>query len=347
MASARTGDDFYRIPEAEQVRRLQDLGHSALAHWKLADAELTPAAYRENMTFRVDAGTEGRFALRIHQANYRTDANIRSELAFMQALGDGGVRTPAVVPAGDGSLFVHVSDGGVPEVRQCDLFEWIDGRPLREAGVVTTREPSELAAIYGEVGRQAAAIANVVEAWKRPPGFNRPSWDAEGIFGERGLIGDFRKLEGLRDDQRALLFDLAARLDADLAAFGKTPDRYGLCHGDFLPENIMVCEDGIRLIDFDDCGDSWRLFDFATAVFDLLGEPPYEACVDALVAGYRERRELPDAHLAMLPGFVLARALSYLGWSASRTHLEAATKIVPPILGAIEAFGPAYLARGR
>jgi Ser/Thr protein kinase RdoA (MazF antagonist) len=344
VASARNDGDFYGLPEPEQIARLQQLGRSALAHWKLGGAEIAPAAYRENMTFRVDAGARGRFALRIHQAHYRTDANIRSELAFMQALGKGGVRTPDVVPAKGGELFVLVSDGGVPEARQCDLFEWIDGRPLREAGVVSTLEPAQLAEIYGEVGRQAAAISHVAETWPRPPGFSRPAWDAEGIFGERALLGDFRKLPGLRDEQRTLLADLAARLDTDLAAFGKTPDRYGLCHGDFLPENIMVCADGIRLIDFDDCGESWHLFEFATAVFDLLGEPPYQACVDALVAGYREHRELPDAHLEMLPSFMIARALSYLGWSASRTHLKASAKIVPRLLAALEAFGPAYLA---
>lgn len=344
MTTARDGSDFYSLEEPEQIGRLQRLAGSALERWKLAGAEIGPVAYRENMTFRVDAGSRGRFALRVHQAEYRSDANIHSELAFMQALGAGGVLTPDVVPAADGSLFVRVEDDAVPEPRQCDLFEWIDGRPLRQAGLASTLKPAEQAAIYTEVGRQAAAIANVAEAWPRPGGFSRPSWDAEGIFGKRAHLGDFRLHEALRSDQRALLDELAGRLDSDLERFGKTPDRYGLCHGDFLPENIMVCDDGIRLIDFDDCGDSWHLFEFATAVFDRLGEPDYEPCLDALVAGYRELRPLPEEHLAMLPGFMLARALSYLGWSASRTHLDAAAQLTPRLIAALEGFAPAYLA---
>ncbi len=296
------------------------------------------------MTFRVDAGARGRFALRIHQARYRSDDEIRSELAFMDALRERGVLTPEVVPAADGAPFVVARNAAVPEPRQCDLFGWIDGRLLRSVGDTSPLDAEALASAYRNVGRQAAAIANAAEAWRRPPGFTRPVWDAEGIFGERAHLGDWRKLPGLTAAQRSLFDRLAERLHGDLDAFGRTPDRFGLCHGDFLPENLMVCDDGLRLIDFDDCGESWYLFDFATAVFDLLGEPPFDACLGAMVAGYREERALPEDHLARLPAFFLARALSYLGWSATRSHLRKAGEIAPRLLLALEGFAPAYLA---
>lgn len=344
MASKQPAGEFYERPETDQIRRLGELARASLARWGLVNVSIEPAAYRENMTFRVDSGQRGRFALRIHQAGYRSDANIMSELAFMQALGEQGVRTPEVVPATDGALFVVAEAAGVPEPRQCDLFEWIDGRPLRATGSDAGHDTRSLAATYREVGRQAAAIANAAESWPRPPGFSRPAWDAEGIFGESAHLGDFRRLDGVTTEQRALHVRLAERLAEELGRFGQTPDRFGLSHGDFLPENIMVCADGIRLIDFDDCGEGWYLFDFATAVFDLLGGPAFDPCVEAMTAGYRERRALPDEHLALLPMFLLARALSYLGWSASRSHLEKSRQIAPMLLAAIDAFGPAYLA---
>jgi Ser/Thr protein kinase RdoA (MazF antagonist) len=339
-----TPHGYYAQPEAEQVGALEALASEALARWGLANAKVTPAAYRENMTFRVDGGERGRFALRIHQASYRSDDQIRSELAFMEALRERGVATPEVVPARDGSPFVVAEHPAVPEPRQCDLFEWIDGRPLRATGDATPLDPDALAEAYTEVGRQAAAIANAAQDWKRPPGFTRPVWDAEGMFGRSAHLGDWRTLATLTPEQRALFDRLAERLAADLDDFGRAPDRFGLCHGDFLPENLMVCDGGLRLIDFDDCGEAWQLFDFATAVFDLLGEPAYDPCLDALVAGYREHRALPDDHLARLPTFLLARALSYLGWSATRSHLAKAAEIAPQLLAALEGFAPAYLA---
>lgn len=338
---------FYAQSEAEQIRGLEALAREALRRWQLEDATLVPVAYRENMTFRVEAGARGRFALRIHQAGYRSDAEIASELAFMDALRAGGVATPEVVPARDGALFVRARIVAVPEPRQCDLFEWIDGRPLRATGAGFALPGDELAQIYAELGRQAAAIADIAEAWQRPLGFTRPVWDAEGIFGATAHLGDWRRLAGLEPAQRTLLERLAGRLRADLAAFGRAPDRFGLCHGDFLPENLIVVDGGLRLIDFDDCGEGWFLLDFATALFDLLGEPPFDPCLGAMVAGYRERRALPDEHLARLPTFLLARALSYLGWSATRSHLRKAKEIAPRLLAALEAFAPAYLEEGE
>jgi len=344
MTTSSRADEFYALPEADQIRGLGALAGDALGRWGLARAKLAPAAYRENMTFRVDAGARGRFALRIHQASYRSDEEIRSELAFMSALRERGVATPEVVPARDGSVLVVAEHAAVPEPRRCDLFEWIDGRPLRSTDDAVPTADDALVAAYTEVGRQAAAIANAAEAWKRPPGFVRPVWDADGIFGTSAHLGDWRTLASLSPEQRDLFDRLAERLDDDLEAFGRTPDRFGLCHGDFLPENLMVCDGGLRLIDFDDCGESWQLFDFATAVFDLLGEPPFDACLGALVAGYREHRPLPEDHLARLPTFLLARALSYLGWSASRSHLDKAARIAPRLVLALDAFAPAYLA---
>jgi Ser/Thr protein kinase RdoA (MazF antagonist) len=255
----------------------------------------------------------------------------------------GGVLTPEVVPARDGAPFVVATSPAVPEPRQCDLFEWIEGRPLRAAGEAISLAPDELAGVYADVGRQAASIANIAEAWARPPGFTRPIWDAEGIFGATAQLGDWRKLARLTPEQRSLLERLAERLRADLAGFGRAPDRFGLCHGDFLPENLMLCDGGLRLLDFDDCGEGWYLLDFATALFDLLGEPPFDACLSAMVAGYRERRALPEEHMARLPAFLLARALSYVGWSATRSHLRKAQQIAPRLLAALEGFAPAYL----
>ncbi len=343
MRGGATSDAFYAGSEAEQIAGLARLAERALPRWPLGEAKVTPVAYRENMTFRVDGSDGARFALRIHQASYRTDAEIRSELAFMEALRARGVATPEVVPASDGSPFVVVESEGVPEPRQVDLFEWIDGRELRATAGAGPVDTEALASVYREVGRQAAAIANAAEDWERPPEFSRPAWDAEGIFGEDAHLGDFRTLAGTTPQQRTLLDRLAERLREDLEAFGRGPDRFRLSHGDFLAENIMVCDDGVRLIDFDDCGDGWVLFDFATALFDLLGTSAFEPCLAAMVEGFRERRSLPDEHLARVPAFLLARVLSYLGWSATRSHLEKAKQIAPMLLAAVEGFAPAYL----
>ncbi|MEK7248525.1 MAG: phosphotransferase [Chloroflexota bacterium] len=334
---------FYRAPPDEQIRRLADLAQAALPQWRLEGADVTPVAYRENMTFRVDAPRRGAFAFRVHQANYRTDAQIQSELDLMAYLNTAGILTPVVVPTTNGSLFTTVANAGVPEPRQCDLFEWIEGKPLRQTGEAFSTPLPELEQSYREVGRLAASIHNALERWDRPAGFERPPWDCEGLFGVNGHLGDFRRLTDVTEGQQRLLLDVAAKLAEVMTAFGQTPDRYGLSHGDFLAENIFVCDDGIRLLDFDDAGDSWYLFDLTTAVFDLLDSPAFEPCMAAIVSGYRELRPLPEEHLAMLPAFGLARVLSYLGWCAKKAHMPQTAWMRPLLLSAAEKHGANFL----
>jgi Ser/Thr protein kinase RdoA (MazF antagonist) len=333
--------DFYQATPQEQVRRLARLAESALGRWGLEGAELSEVAYRENMTFKVDAGDRGVYALRVHQANYRTDQQIQSELDLMTYLNEEGIRTPEVVPTLDGELFTTATAEGV-EPRQVDVFEWIEGTPLRMTGQ-PIGDLNSLTEAYAEVGRLAARIYNATEKWQPPAGFDRPVWDEEGIYGVDGIIGDFRRLEGASEAQMRLLLEIAAKLDDVLGGFGQSPERWGLSQGDLLPENVFVCQDGLRILDFDDAGESWCMFDIATAVFDLAVTPAFEPCLAATVSGYREHRELPEEHVALFPAFFLARLLSYLGWCAKKPHMPQTAFIKPLLLAAAEQQAPAFL----
>lgn len=335
---------FYDQTEDLQIAALQRLAADAMAQYGMPNAAIKPLAYRENMTFAIDAGDRGRFALRVHQAGYRTDAQVQSELDFMDYLNNEGVRTPKVIHSTAGTLFVYARHADVDVPRQCDLFEWIDGREFRQMAETPPMSIEDASATYMDVGRQAAAIYNASEKWTRPKGFDRPAWDEDGICGPGSHLGDFRDIQGISSTQRRLLEDVAERVTTELAAFGKTPDRYGLSQADFLPENIMLCGDGIRIIDFDDAGDSWIMFDVATAFIDLADTDYFEPCLGGFVAGFRELRPLPDEQLAMLPTFMVARLLSYLGHTVSRKHLEVSKSGQEMMLGMLEEYGALYLA---
>ncbi|MFF1396584.1 phosphotransferase enzyme family protein [Streptomyces sp. NPDC058287] len=206
----------------------------------------------------------------------------------------------------------------VPEPRLVDVLTWVEGQPLGsvEQGV-TAGQDTERA--FRETGRLMARLHNHAENWERPAGFTRHSWDLDGLLGDDPLWGPFWELEALDDEQRALVLPARERIRADLAAFGDGPDRYGMIHGDFLPENLLVGSDGtFQLIDFDDAGFGWHLFDIATSLFVGADEPGFATLLDAFVGGYRTERALPDDHLARLPLFLLLRGLTYLGWLHTR-----------------------------
>ena len=105
--------DFFELDVPSQAQRLEAAGHEALQRWTMRDCNLHLIKYRENAVFRVD--NDGvRRALRLHRCGYHSDAELLSELQWMQALGDAGITVPTIVPAASGELFVTHAGEGLP-----------------------------------------------------------------------------------------------------------------------------------------------------------------------------------------------------------------------------------------
>lgn len=322
--------DFFDIDVASQARRLEDAGRDALGNWGIDDASLHLIKYRENAVFRVDsAGT--RRALRLHRYGYHSDAELRSELQWMQALDDAGIKVPSIVPADSGELFVTHSGDGLPGEIQVDLFEWIDGDQLGsvEEGIA---DEAGVAATYRTIGALAAQVHNQAVSWRLPGGFVRHAWDADGFAGERPFWGQFWKLEAASGSEQELLARGRDAVFSGLKRLAKSPGTYSMIHADFAPENIMVDGDQLRLIDFDDAGFGWHLFELVTSLYFIQGEKYFDRAREALLDGYRAHRQLPDQQLELMPLFFLARGFTYIGWVHTRRETETAQELTPMLL---------------
>lgn len=282
--------------------------------------------------------------MRVHRPDYRTDAEIRSEIEWMGALASAGVRTPAALPTRRGEPLALASGAGVPQPRQCDLFRWISGEPVGtlEGGVAAGRAAA--AHTYELLGGLAARVHEHGTQWKRPAGFARPVWDAAALVGEDPVFGRFWELECLDAERLRVLFAARDRTRERLEAFAPTPERWGLLHGDFLPENILVDAQGPQLIDFDDCGEGWYGFELATGLFPLLRQEIFDDVLEAYLRGYRRVRALDEESLALLPSFLMARGLSYLGWPVGRPEMEEARSLAPFLAEVIMGQAQRYLA---
>ena len=91
-------DDFYRVSVEEQTKRLRLLAVEALKHWGVTGCEPELLKYRENAVYRVMAPNGRPAALRIHRYGYHSDAELRSELNWMQALQADGIDVPNIIP---------------------------------------------------------------------------------------------------------------------------------------------------------------------------------------------------------------------------------------------------------
>jgi len=105
-----------------------------------------------------------------------------------------------------------------------------------------------------------------------------------------------------------------------------------MIHADFAPENILVDGDRLRLIDFDDAGFGWHVFELATSLFFIIEEPYFEQAKESFISGYHKHREMSDDSLKNLDLIMLARSLTYIGWMHTRSYTETAKELTPWLL---------------
>ena len=236
----------------------------------------------ENATFLVSGAETGPTVLRVHRLGYHTEQEIASELAWMDALrAEAGVRTPRVVPAADGRRVVTVRERGSTAERYCVRFEFLPGT---EPG----GEPALAATHFAELGEITARMHRHAREWSRPPWFTRFRWDYASAFGRQARWGRWQDGIGVGPSEHRVLSRLDDVLRARLRAFGSGPARYGLVHADTRLANLLVHDGSVSVIDFDDSGFSWYLYDLGTSVSFFEHDPGVPALVDSWLEGYRK-----------------------------------------------------------
>ncbi len=337
--------DFYQLNPDKQAECYQQLAETVLPDWGLQDATLSMIKMRENAVFKVESKEQGKLVLRIHRADYHSDDALRSELQWISALSEEGIETPAVIPTVNGDLFVKPASNLAGKPRQIDVFAWVDGEQLGsiEGGLEGDRETQR--SNFNTIGALAARVHNHAGKWTAPPDFKRHAWDVDGLVGDEPFWGRFWELETLTSAQVELMLRTRDKLKDELSAFGQTSTNYSIIHADMVPENVLVDGSHIRLIDFDDAGYGWHLFDMATSLYFSNPEGSIDHLIAAYIEGYRTQRELSDEDLQTFPAFLMARATTYLGWAHTRKETETARELTPMIVSMACQKAEEYLSR--
>jgi Ser/Thr protein kinase RdoA (MazF antagonist) len=306
-------------PHDRVLGRLQSALRPILPDWSFSPAaRLSLLNLSENTVFLAEEAGR-RLVLRLHRPGYHGADEISAELLWIAALREARViETPAPVPGTDGRLLRTLRLGGT--AYSLVAFAHVPGR--------SPNPQDDLSAWFRRLGTITARLHAHARHWTRADAFVRKRWTVETMLGPHGHWGDWRKARGLSAASEALLARAATAIATVLARYGTAPDRFGLIHGDLRLANLLVDDvsvDGDRLcvIDFDDCGFGWFLYDFAAAVSFFEDSPKVPALMDAWVEGYRRLGTLSAEDLGVLPALILLRRMLLLAWIAS--HPEAPT----------------------
>lgn len=298
------------------VQELQ-AGLAGIMHqWDIAaDATIELLNLSENATFLVCEPTGARSVFRVHRPGYHSPEEIASELIWIEALRQAKtIETPAILTRQDGQRIGQFHHHGDP--RHVVGFAFMEG--------VEPDPETDLTSGFRDLGATSARLHAHVRSWTPPAGFVRKTWDWSAAFGDAPLWGSWRDALGLDAEGQRLLHRLAETLADRTERYGKGPDRFGLIHADLRLANLLVDKDRLGIIDFDDCGLSWFVYDFAAAISFIETSPDVPALLEAWVAGYRSEAVLADEHVAMIPTFVLFRRLLLTAWIASHGETETA-----------------------
>lgn len=262
---------------------------------------------RENAVYHAVL-PHGRAAVRLHRPGYQTLAAIRSELDWMRALAEAGIAVPEPL-AGP----VTLSTG-----RVATAVRWVEGTPLGEGGAPLPGTHLEQVERFRAVGRAVARLHDVTDALDLGPEFERHAWNIEGLVGDDPLWGRFWENPSLTPPERALVLEARRLARARLEAYAADGGDFGLIHADVLRENVLLRGHEVVLIDFDDAGWGFRLYDLGVFATQNMDEPNADALMEAVVEGYRDHRALSDDDAVLIPVFTLVRRFASMGWIVPR-----------------------------
>ncbi len=208
-------------------------------------------------------------------------------------------------------------------------------------------------AMYRKLGEIAAVLHNTSREWTLPDFYSRIEWDWNATFsdGWNNFYGaHYRELTDMLSPADIAAIDAcAALMKKRILAYGKSPDRYGLIHSDLRMPNLLQDGSQISVLDFDDCGKGWYMYDIAGAVGFMEHRPDLPKILSIIVEGYRTRAELSEEDEREIPTFVMMRRIGLL--QAISYHLNntaagsnEAAELTPEIL-AFYAKGTAVLAK--
>jgi Ser/Thr protein kinase RdoA (MazF antagonist) len=319
---------FDELTRLGRIRRMRQLAMAALMNYGIDEARVDLVRQAGNTLFRVKTSSlprseapdelfeEGQYLLRVHEPGYQEPEAIELELTWLTAMRrEANLPVPEPVAALDGHWLLPINAPGVQGTRHCSLLRWIKG-----SSVKNRFRPHHLQA----QGRLMARLHQFSIQWQPPAGLSKRRFDWDGLFqndvGSGMTNADAWAL--LSPLHREAFSFIAERIRDVMDDWGQGLDVFGLIHGDLAVDaNLLFWHGEPRVIDFDDSGFGYWVFDLAVALDACRDDPAYSRYREALLNGYAEFRSLPEKQAEQIELFLAGLQVYWNLWAVGGTHL--------------------------
>jgi Ser/Thr protein kinase RdoA (MazF antagonist) len=319
--------DLGSLDRRGRLRRTRATALEALARYDIGVARFGVFKTGWNTFYRIDARDGERFVLRIGAPLWRSLIDVRSELAWIEALRrETDLRVVEPIPARNGDLVTVVEAPGESEPSHCVVFRRLPGRKLN-------RLPAARRAY--QLGGMAARLHDHAGTFRAPDPFTRRQHDSVWEYGPPDAIYSDEPHELLPPERRQVFRETAERVQAELDGLFADPAGKRFLHMDLHFRNVMLAGGDLAVLDFDDSEWGYPVQDIAISLHFMLSLPSYRELRPAYLRGYADQRPVPEFHPGQIDTLMAERQFNLIEMALSG-RFPHATGWLPGILDTAE-----------
>ncbi|MDJ0632910.1 MAG: phosphotransferase [Xenococcaceae cyanobacterium MO_188.B29] len=259
----------------------------------------------DDLVYKLLSPLEKKYSLKIHRKKLKHSDEKISTLCDWLEFASNQVKFNLPIPIRNhqGNFLSQIQ---IEEIQYTfTLYEWVEGIPI------STSMTSENIAKIGSV---MACLHNVSEEYNGR-GKGMRIYDGHWLEqASKTLISGSQRLNFSQKKRQDLILGLQnIRLSMD--ELGYMPSNFGIIHSDLHFSNILLNDENLSVIDFDDVGFGHYLFDIGTTFneFADYGQR-YSSMVESFIQGYQSQRTLPQNWQKLLEYFRGVAAVAYAEW---------------------------------
>lgn len=255
----------------------------------------------------------GEYVVKLYSGMNLSLENIQYELEVMDCSYKAGVKTPHVLSATDGKLFVEHEGYWM-------VMDFTDAQNMKKQNI----DDSIVSAAGEEVGKMDAALSCFKNEGKTRRGY---------IFDVANFLNNEPNIDLLPEEYSKDVFrDIIAEYKKQKTRIDALPK--GIIHNDITLHNLLVKDGELKIIiDFSDIAFSPYVHNLAVAMSQLIftyNWQPHQAGL--FVKAYRQHHAFSDGEADLLYLMTLMRYLTLIvefnRWNVQNGHTESATEFV-------------------